>query len=121
MVRSLRAIHREAKRAERRRIAYQKAAQKQAMLEAGADAAAEYQEMIEALTGAHRITFQRRDWLTIATTPKASAPERISLEEEAACAALARYTPDWVRQDLRPGEGAARQTCRGCRNRSGSG
>lgn len=95
ITRALRAIDREAKRAERRRIAYQMAAQKQAVLEAGADAAAEYQKIIESITGAHRLNFQRRDWLAIAKATKMSAPERSSFEEETARAALANYTPGW--------------------------
>lgn len=96
MVRTLRAIDREAKRAERSRIAYERAAQKQAMLEAAAAAAAEYDDLITELTGAHRVSFSRRDWRTLATEPLPPAVERTSIQEVAAKAVEAKYRAGWL-------------------------
>lgn len=95
IARTMRAVHREAKRAERRRLVYEKAAQKQAMLEAAAEAADEYARLIETLTGAHRINFQRRDWHTTASAPRVADPIRSSTQEDAARLELDRYRPSW--------------------------
>lgn len=51
----MRAMDRAAKPAERQRVARQQALHRQAHLDASARAAAEYEEIVEALTGAHRV------------------------------------------------------------------
>ena len=95
MVRTMRAIDREAKRSQRQRIAYEKAAQKQALFEASAVAASEYDRMISAIVGAHRISLSRRDWLRTATAPELAAPEYSNVREQAAVQALEAYEPGW--------------------------
>lgn len=95
MVRTMRAIDRDAKRSARQRMAYEKAAQRQAVLEASSDAAAEYDGMIAALTGSHRITFQRRDWLTTATAPQLPAAARTDAHERTAQNLADSYVPGW--------------------------
>lgn len=95
MVRTMRAIDREAKRAQRQRIAYEKAAQKQAIFEASAAAAAEYDRMVEAIVGSHRIPLQRRDWLKIATAPEQSEPQYLDRHERKARRQLDDYVPGW--------------------------
>jgi hypothetical protein len=67
--RTMRAIDREAKRSQARRIAYERSAQKIALLEEAADAADEYQHMIDQLVGAHRIAFRPIDWAALAQRP----------------------------------------------------
>ncbi len=95
VTRTMRAIDRQAKQAERQRVARQNVLAKQAMLDASAQAAAEYDAVIDALTAAHRVGFARRDWLTDATAPLLDVPERSSAEEQAAEDALATYEPGW--------------------------
>lgn len=104
MVRTMRAMDRAAKQAERQRIARQNALHREAMLDASAQAAAEYDEIVEALTGAHRVTFGRRDWLTIATAPDEPSPPRGHAHEEAARARLEAYAPGFLDKMLRRGE-----------------
>jgi hypothetical protein len=114
----MRAMDRAAKQAERQRVAQQQALHRQAYLDTSARAAAEYEEIIGALTGAHRIEFTRRDWLTIATAPPVPAPLRRDTEERAAQARLSAYQAGWftrllgreatARQALQEKIGAAR-------------
>jgi len=95
MASSIRAVRREQERAERRRLAYEKAAQKQAALEAAASAAEEYDRLIEALTGAHRVVLERRDWHALAAAPPPLPPERSAAQEAAARRELDAYRPGW--------------------------
>lgn len=91
----MRAIDREAKRSQARRIAYERSAQKIALLEEAAGAADEYQEMIDQLVGAHRVSFRPIDWAAIAERPSLPTPDRTSTHEDAARRALAGYRPNW--------------------------
>jgi len=100
VVRTMRAMDRAAKQAERQRVAHQQALHRQAYLDASAGAAAEYEEIIEALTGAHRIEFRRRDWLTTATAKAVVDPVRRDDEERAAEARLTDYQPSWLTRVL---------------------
>lgn len=95
MASSIRAVRREQERAERRRLAYEKAAQKQAALEAASSAADEYDRLIEALTGAHRIALPRRDWHAVASAPPPAEPARNAAQEEAARREQEAYRPGW--------------------------
>lgn len=101
VVRSMRAMDRAAKQAERRRVTHQQSMHRQAMFDLSANAAAEYEAVIEALTGAHRIALSQRDWLTIATAPRVSAPDRGNDAERLAAANLANYTPSWLTRFLK--------------------
>jgi hypothetical protein len=93
--RAMRAIDREAKRSQARRIAYERSAQKIALLEQAADAADEYQQMIEQLIGAHRVAFRPTDWAAISRRPSIPPPDRTSTHEDTARRALADYRPNW--------------------------
>ncbi|MCG7348394.1 hypothetical protein [Sphingomonas sp. ACRSK] len=104
MVRTMRAMDRAAKQAERQRIARQNALNRAAMLNASAQAVAEYDEMVEALTGGHRITCGKRDWLTAATAPDEPYPARRDDEQLAARARLDGYVPGLLDKILRRGE-----------------
>lgn len=104
MVRTMRAMDRAAKQAERQRVARQNALHREAMLDASAQAAAEYEEIVEALTGAHRVSFSKRDWLTTATAPNEAAPMRRDDEELAARSRLDAYEPGWLDRVLRRGD-----------------
>ncbi|MBB4098003.1 hypothetical protein [Sphingomonas kyeonggiensis] len=88
-------MDRAAKQAERQRVARQQALHRQAHLDASAAAAAEYEAIVEALTGAHRVPLSRIDWLTTATASELTVPERGSVSEDAASERLASYTPGW--------------------------
>lgn len=92
----MRAMDRAAKQAERQRMARQQALHRQAHLDASAMAAAEYEEIVEALTGAHRVPLSRVDWLTTATAPDVPMPERRSDGEDTAAARLRDYAPGWI-------------------------
>jgi hypothetical protein len=95
MVRSLRAIHREAKRTERRRIAYQEGGPQTGNARGRRRCS---RRIPRNDRGPYRCARDHLPAVRLAHhrhTPKTSAPERISFEEEAACAALARYTPGW--------------------------
>lgn len=96
MTSSIRAVRRDQERAERRRLAYEKAAQKQAALEAASSAADEYDRLIEALTGAHRVQLPRRDWHALAEEAPPAAPERSAAQEAAARRELDAYRPGWL-------------------------
>jgi hypothetical protein len=95
MASSIRAVRREDERAERRRLAYEKAAQKQAALEAASSAAEEYDRLIEALTGAHRVQLARRDWHALAAAPPPDEPARSAAQEAAARREQEAYRPGW--------------------------
>jgi hypothetical protein len=97
----MRAMDRAAKQAERRRIAHQRALHRQAVLDASAEAAAEYEAIIDALTGAHRVSLPRRDWLTTATAATVPIPDRRNDAERAAAEELERFTPNWFTKLLR--------------------
>lgn len=94
-VRTMRAIDRDAKRAQRARLTYEKAAIKQAMFEAAADASQQYEDLISALTTSHRVQIRRIDWLTTATEPLPTTPARRTTSEDKAKASLAAYQPNW--------------------------
>lgn len=94
--RTMRAIDRDAKRAQRNRAAAQREALKVDMLESAADAASQYAELISALTGSHGVVFTRRDWSTTAKTPVLQVPERLSANEDRARVAAADYEPGWL-------------------------
>jgi|GEM_PF-963959 len=93
--RTMRAMDRAAKQAERQRLARQQVLHRQAQLDASAVAAAEYETMVEALTGAHRVPLSRIDWLTDATAPDVKVPDRRSDAEAEAVARLEGYVPGW--------------------------
>lgn len=93
-------MDRAAKQAERQRVARQQALHRQAHLDVSAQAAAQYEEIVEALTGAHRMPLSRVDWLTAATAPEQGAPDRRSDAEDAAAARLAGYVPGWFARTL---------------------
>jgi len=64
-------------------------------------AAAEYEETIAAMTQAHRIEFQRRAWLTLATTPTRPEPERNDAHQQTAQRRLDDYRPGMFSRLLR--------------------
>lgn len=107
--RAMRAIDREAKRSQARRVAYERSAQKIALLEEAADAADEYQEMIDQLVGAHRIAFRPIDWAVMAQRPSLPTPERTSTHEDAARRALADYRPNWFERTFGLATGKVRK------------
>jgi hypothetical protein len=107
--RSMRAMDRASKQAQRQRIAQQKALHHNAMLDASAMAAAEYEEIVAALTRAHRIQFKRRDWLTLATSPIKPMPERHHGNEETARRRLDDYQPGFFARLFRREEGDRQQ------------
>ncbi|MES3100586.1 hypothetical protein [Sphingomonas faeni] len=88
-------MDRAAKQAERQRVARQQALHRQAHLDASASAAAEYEDIVEALTGAHRVPRSRIDWLTTSTAREVAVPERQSILEDAAASKFAGYVPGW--------------------------
>lgn len=96
MARTMRAIDREAKRAERQRLAFEKAALKQEMLESAAAAVHDYNRLIDLLTGGHRVALNPTDWTRIADAPEPAQPEIDDRHERRATAALEAYEPGWV-------------------------
>lgn len=96
VVRTMKAMDRAAKQAERQRIARQNALHKQAVSDSSSRAVAQYEEIIEALIGAHRVDFRRRDWFKTATAPRVAPPERGSDAEDAAQEEFDAYTPNWM-------------------------
>lgn len=96
----MRAMDRAAKQAERQRVARLAALERQAQLDASASAAAQYDEIVAAMTGAHRVEFRRRDWLRTATAPAVPAPARRDDERAAAQARLDDYRPGWLTRVL---------------------
>ncbi|HEX8444849.1 MAG TPA: hypothetical protein VF631_14515 [Allosphingosinicella sp.] len=100
VVRTMRAMDRAAKQAERQRVAQQQALHRQAHLDASSRAAAEYEEIIGALTGAHRTGLVSRDWRAIATSPPVPDPVRRNDEELAAEARLSAYRAGWMTRVL---------------------
>ncbi len=101
IMRSMRAMDRTAKQAERHRVAQQRAMHHNAMLDASAMAAAEYEETVAALTGAHRVVFERRDWLTLATSPINPQPERDDGHEQTAQRRHDNYQPSFFSRVFR--------------------
>lgn len=101
VVRTMRAMDRAAKQAERQRAAHQQALHRQMALDASAEAAAEYDAIIEALTGAHRMSLRPPDWLSKATAPMVPMPDRRDDAERAAAAELESYMPRWYTRLLR--------------------
>jgi len=95
VVRTMRAMERAAKQAERQRIAHLIAVERQAIRNAAEVAAADYEATIEALTGAHRVPFVRLGWYELATAPDVLAPKRRSNAEDAARVAQDAYSPGW--------------------------
>jgi hypothetical protein len=100
MVRTMRAMDREAKRAERQRMAYEKAALKQDMLETAAAAVQDYNQLIFRLTGAHRMALSPTDWTRIANASEAAPPQADDTHERRAQAALEAYEPGWLARTL---------------------
>jgi hypothetical protein len=96
MARTMRAIDREAKRAERQRLAFEKAALKQEMLESAAAAVEDYDRLIAMLTGAHRIALSPKDWTAIADAAEPSQPEPDDTYVRRARRALEEYQPGWL-------------------------
>jgi hypothetical protein len=100
MVRTVRAMDRAAKQAERQRHARQLASERQQHLDASARVVAQYDAVISALMGAHRIQLERRDWLTTATADLLDHPERRDDAEVEAAARLECYEPGWFTRVL---------------------
>ena len=96
MARTMRAIDREAKRAERQRLAFEKAALKQEMLETAAAAVQDYNRLIALLTGAHRVALNPTDWSLTANAPEPSAPLKDDTYERRARRAFEDYQPGWL-------------------------
>lgn len=101
VIRTMRAMDRNAKQAQRRRLAYQKVLEREAMLEAAGEAVREYEEMIDALVGAHRVSVPRQNWATKAALPLSALPARASTAENEAKTALANYRPSWFTKVLK--------------------
>lgn len=99
--RTMRAIDRDNKRAARQRMADEMAARRRALLDASSDAASEYEDMIAALAGAHRISMQRRDWLTTANAPEVPAAERDDAHERHAQSLADNYIAGWMARTFR--------------------
>ena len=107
MARTMRAIDREAKRAQRQRLAYEKAALKQDMLETAAAAVQDYDRLIAMLTGAHRMALSPKDWTRVAEAGEPIPPESDNTQERRAQAALEEYQPGWIARTF-GGEKSAR-------------
>lgn len=93
--RTMRAIDREAKRSEARRAAYERAALKQTAFESAAEAAAQYEALIDHLVHPHRVGFSDIDWPTIAAREFVPPPEPSFDAEEEARRKLTEYQPGW--------------------------
>jgi len=93
--RTMRAIDREAKRSQARRVAYERAAQKVALLEEAEDAFHQYEVMIGQLVGAHRIPFFAVDWDARAQAVHLDFPEPQTEKESAARRRYESYRPNW--------------------------
>lgn len=93
--RTLRAMEREAQRQQRQQFIYQKALEKQATLNAAADAAAAYERLVSLLTQSHQTPFVRRDWSAAEVDPPPDPVRQDAMERKAA-AALAAYSPGWI-------------------------
>lgn len=100
VARAVRTMEREAERAQRRRIAEEKARVRQAMLDASAEAAESYERFISFLTDAHRVPFKRRDWVSTAMATPPPDAARTPVNEQVAVGALARYRPGWFAEIL---------------------
>jgi hypothetical protein len=100
MVRTMRAIDREAKRAERQRMVYEKAALKQEKLESAAAAVQDYDRMIRLLTGAHRMALTPTDWSRIANAAEPARPEMDNTHERRAREVLETYQAGWLARTL---------------------
>jgi len=96
MVRTMRAIDREAKRAERQQLAYEKAALKQELLEEAAAAVGEYESLIHRLTRAHQVPLRPRDWSSIALATEPAAPAMDDTHERRARRKQDEYSPGWL-------------------------
>jgi len=88
-------MEREARRAERQRLIYEKAVSKQAMLEAAAEAAGDYERLINLLTSAHRVRFFRQDHTTAAAVIPPIDPPFDNPEERSARLTFEAYEPSW--------------------------
>ena len=94
--RTLRAMERDAQRAQRQRLLHEKVMAREAMLAAATDAAEAYERLVEILTGCHRIRFTRMEWRTTAETPPPEDPPYSDARETRAAGALAAYAPGWL-------------------------
>jgi hypothetical protein len=96
MTRVVHAMERDARRAQKQSLARHKELAKLAALDASAKAAQEYEQLVQQLTGAHRVSFQRYDWLNLSTEEPPADATRSDVGEKAAAATLARYRPSWL-------------------------
>ena len=103
--RTIRAMEREAQRAQRQRLIQEKALARQAMLDAAADAAEAYERLVELLTACHRVPFQRMDWASTAQAEAPHDPPYSDARERAAAEALAAYRPGWFARTFGLAEG----------------
>lgn len=102
----MRAMDRNAKQAQRRRLAYQKVVEREATFEAAGRAVRQYEEVIDALVGAHRVSVPQLHWSRTAAQPQSALPERTSAAEEAAKVALENYRASWFTKVLKREEKA---------------
>ncbi len=102
-------MERGAQRAARERLLYEKAQAREAMLDAAADAAEAYEDLLEMLTGAHRAKFTRMDWLATAIAKPPAEPEATDLREQAATRALEAYVPGWLARTFGLAKGTRRK------------
>lgn len=70
-------------------------ARKQALLQASADAADNYERYIQFLTTAHRVAFVRHDWVSLAAIASPADPVRRDAFEQTAIEVLKNYRPGW--------------------------
>ncbi|MFN3537918.1 MAG: hypothetical protein ACK4Y4_10765, partial [Brevundimonas sp.] len=100
VTRSLRAMERESRRAERQRYLHQQAVAKQTLLDSSAQMVADYEGLIDHLTRCHQIPFSRRDWAEEAALSEPADPEPRNAREQAAAAIEAAYRPNWFENSL---------------------
>ncbi len=82
---------------------------RQATLDAAADAAQAYEDLLEMLTGAHREDFRRMDWLTTAIAKPPEDPAATDFREQKAMQALQAYAPGWFARTFGLAKGARRK------------
>lgn len=107
--RTIRAAERDRQRAARQRLLHEKAVARQAALDAAADAADAYEDLLAMLTGAHRESFARMDWLTTAIAKPPEDPTATGFREQKAARALQAYTPGWFARTFGLAKGARRK------------
>lgn len=107
--RTLRAMERDAKRAQRRGLLHEKAMARQALLDASANAAETYERLLDILTRCHRMTLSRIDWTAVANAPSPEDPPHDDFRERQAAGALAAYQPGWFARTFGLAEGRRKQ------------